>query len=541
LVEFGSNRLGSFEIVAHLDSGGMADVYLAHRLDAPGPDDLAVVKVLRDRYREEAEVVAMFRDEGRIMTRLSHPNVVSVLENGEAEDRPYIAMEYLAGDHLGVLARSARKNSEELSISLITRIGLQVANGLAYVHQATNSQGQHLGLVHRDISPQNIFMTYDGRIKILDFGIALSEDRSVATRTGILKGKLRYMSPEQIDSKPMDGRSDLFSLGIVLWELLTGTKLFKTDSEFQTMKLICEQPIPSPAEHRPDLPVTLEAIIMGMLRRPLDERYGNATELRTSLAELLREDLTGSPSDEIARTAERLLGGRKQRKQAAIDSLRASKDLQSYLFESLDEQEDVSDSGRRERPKAGAMPDDLSPEARSDPAMLATSNSDMTPEQEFRAPRKTSWLPLIIVAGVLSLAAIATTWALWSDNTPQLAPVPDPTPLVDPGPATAPAIETTAPDPTPDASVEDPPPPEDPEADGEPQDPPPTTGFLMLKTKPETEVFIDGRFIGKTPVTEMELDPGEYKLVMINKNQNIRKSVSITIRKGEVSALQYIF
>jgi serine/threonine protein kinase len=594
--------LADYEIAAHLDSGGMADVFLAYPRAAALDSPLVVIKVLRQRYRDEPEVAAMFRDEARIMTRLAHPNVVQVLDCGEADDRPYLVLEYLDGDHLGVLAREARRQDRPLAISLLTRIFIQVANALDYIHNAGDTAGRPLGLVHRDISPQNVFVTYDGRIKILDFGIALAVDRSAATRTGMLKGKLRYMSPEQIQALPVDGRSDLFSAGVVLWELLSGKRLFQADSEFATMKLICEAPIPSPDALREDMPVTFEAIVMGLLRRPLDERTPDAATLRGELLGFLRAECPDSPPDEIVRAAADLLGARQRQKHSHIESLQVSRQLRSYLFADLDAGDEQSDTGAdRERPSPAAPP------ARFQPAAAATDAPQPAAAAAGAAPAAApgaanrggmpGWLAALLVVLLLAGAGGGTLVLLWPADADEEASAMAGKPaglgvadglVADGSVADEPVADesvvdgSVADEPVADGSVADEPVADESAADGSVVDESavdesvadesaadgsavdgsvadesvagegeamrdavqavePEIGFLMVKTSPQTAVYLGDRYLGRSPVEDMKLEPGSYRVRMVDETRGIEKSETVTIRPGEVSSIQYIF
>ncbi len=277
--------IGPYEMVAHLDSGGMADVYLAYGED---PLQLRVVKIMREELKLQPELVAMFQREGRLMERLDHPHVVRVEAQGEHRGCPWIAMEYLSGDHLGVLSRAARRRRQNLSPVLVARLGLAAAAGLAFIHAARDDRGRSLHLVHRDISPQNILLCYDGRVKILDFGIAKSAAQTDSTRTGVLKGKLPYLSPEQIHQQALDGRADIFALGIVLWELLSGRRLHRGKSEYETLQQICERPAPPLRAVRPQLDEELEAIVARCLERDRERRWPDAGELASALESYLQ-------------------------------------------------------------------------------------------------------------------------------------------------------------------------------------------------------------------------------------------------------------
>ena len=324
---------GPYEVVAHLDTGGMAEVYLArHHVD----DNLAVVKLILEHYRGHKELLQMFRQEGRIMTLLDHPNVVKVHGTGDDESGlPYIVMEYLAGDHLGVLLRASCKHRQPMTPSLIARIGIQVANGLAYVHEAADRKGKPLDLVHRDVSPQNIFLCYDGRVKLLDFGVAHTSRRGVSTDSGLLKGKLNYMSPEQIQGKKFDGRSDIFSLGIVMWQLITQKSLFHSEIEYNIMKMITEETIPTTRDERPDVPKALDAIVMRCLERAPQDRFQTAGELRKALSHFLFFGGQPGSASELPLFADHVLGRRKSKKESIISSIHREIEMRERLFGDL--------------------------------------------------------------------------------------------------------------------------------------------------------------------------------------------------------------
>jgi serine/threonine protein kinase/tetratricopeptide (TPR) repeat protein len=324
---------GPYEVVAHLDTGGMAEVYLArHHVE----DTLAVVKLILDHYRGHKELLQMFRQEGRIMTLLDHPNVVKVTGTGDDESGlPYIVMEYLAGDHLGVLLRASCKHRQPMSPSLIARIGIQVANGLAYVHEATDRKGKPLDLVHRDVSPQNVFLCYDGRVKLLDFGVAHTSRRGVDTDSGLLKGKLNYMSPEQIQGEKFDSRSDIFALGIVMWQMITQKSLFHSEIEYNIMKMITEEPIPATRDERPDVPKALDAIVMRCLERSPKDRFQTAGELRKALSHFLFFGGQQGSANELPLFADHVLGRRKHKKESIISSIHREIEMRERLFGDL--------------------------------------------------------------------------------------------------------------------------------------------------------------------------------------------------------------
>ncbi len=518
-------RLGDFDIVAHLDKGGMAEVYLARNA---GTAKLAVVKMLNEQWRKEEELVSMFKEEGQLMTRLHHPNVVTVLGHGEVHGLPYMILEYLAGDHLGTLGKVLRKESAKLSVSAIARIFLQVANGLANVHEATDEAGQRLSLVHRDISPENIFMCYDGQIKVLDFGIAQTNDRESYTHTGKLRGKIRYMSPEQIHNDALDRRSDIFSLGIVMWELSTGEKLFQDTSQYRIMKMICEEPIPSPQTLRPDLPDALSDIIMTCLQQERDKRYRHAGELRQALSDFLFAASDSAGGDELPRTIEALMSQRKQSKESFIESVYHQTRLQEYLF--------------------GELGDEL-PESASDQHEDVTSSEPALPTASVvRKPwfsRRRAWLSMA------PLLLLAIAWCFVRLLPTERTPDPRPTLVATVSPVATVKLPVAEAFTLPELSwaetqtgktdlsaqqavVQT----EDEQASPKFE---PSMGILYFDSSPKVEVFIQGVFYGETPIVEMSLAPGRYELKLLNQEKGITRFFSLAIRPGEVTSHKVIY
>ena len=275
-------RLGRFQILKHLATGGMAEVLLA-RADGPFGVDHVVVKRVRRDQASDPQFVKMFLDEAALASLLDHPNIVKVHEVGNEQGEHFFAMEYIHGEDLRRVLMEVNQRRDKLPIALITGIVAAAAAGLDHAHRQVGANGEALRIVHRDVSPANILVAYDGRVKVADFGIAKAALRSVETRSGTLKGKVSYMSPEQVTGAPVDQRSDVFALGIVLYEVATARRLFKGDNDFLTMSAIVQGDIPLPSVHRPDLPRILEDIIMKALsQNPLD-RYQTAEQLRVEL------------------------------------------------------------------------------------------------------------------------------------------------------------------------------------------------------------------------------------------------------------------
>ena len=270
---------GNYELVAKLATGGMAEIFLARRTDAVGRGDLVVIKRILPHLADDDHFVTMFRDEAALASRLEHPNVCRVYTLGQSENTWFIVMEYLHGVALSRLLTRLSKNRQYLSLPLVAAIVIQACEGLHHAHELKDTDGHPLSVVHRDVSPPNIFIGADGVVKLLDFGIAKARGASSKTRTGTVKGKNAYMSPEQILGKPLDRRSDVFALGAVLYELLAVKRLFHRDSDFLTFKAITEEPIPDIRERRPDLPAGMREVVLRALARDVNARYPTAKEM----------------------------------------------------------------------------------------------------------------------------------------------------------------------------------------------------------------------------------------------------------------------
>ncbi len=274
-------RIGRYEVVAELGAGGMASVYLARLRGPAGFAKLFAIKRVHPHLAKNRLFVDMFLDEARIAAALQHPNVAQVIELGD-DGAHFIAMEYLHGEHLAAVARAAR-DIGGLPIPIACWLVARAADGLHHAHEARDENGQPLGIVHRDVTPHNVFVTYDGHVKLTDFGIAKAEGRIVRTDTGIVKGKFAYMAPEQALGRALDRRVDIFAIGVLLWELITGERLFKGDTDAETLLAVTRCEVESPRTRRPDCPEDLEAIVLTCLSRDPSERFETAAAVSAAL------------------------------------------------------------------------------------------------------------------------------------------------------------------------------------------------------------------------------------------------------------------
>jgi serine/threonine protein kinase len=282
-------QLGRYEVLTQLASGGMAAVYVARAKGVAGFERLVAVKVLHPHLAYEDEFISMFLDEARLAARIRHPNVVGTLDISDTQgDGFFLVMEYIEGDHLGALLAAAARAGERVPTPIVARIVLDALHGLSAAHELTDETGERLELVHRDISPHNVMVGVDGIGRLTDFGVAKAEKRLTSTRAGHFKGKLAYMAPEQASTGHADQRSDLFAMGILLWESLTGRRLFRADNNAATLTKILQEPIPSVSELVPEL-APFDALLERALTREPEERFQSAEEFADALEKLARE------------------------------------------------------------------------------------------------------------------------------------------------------------------------------------------------------------------------------------------------------------
>lgn len=286
-----ATHFGRFRLVERRAVGGMAEVW---RAVVEGPRGFAtnvVLKRLRPEYTADPAFVAMLAAEARVCARLDHPAIVKVYEFGEVSGEYYLAMELVDGwdlyDILGAFQRARRP----LPVPLVCHLGAELADALAYAHAITDEHGRPFGLVHRDVSPGNVMITRQGAVKLVDFGVHTIRDRRVEERTavGVLRGTLSFMSPEQADGQSVDRRSDLFSLGSVLYEALTGHRLFRADSDLETLRRVREAVVPPPSKFRPDLDPRLDQILLAMLARLPAERWATCDDVARELRPFAQE------------------------------------------------------------------------------------------------------------------------------------------------------------------------------------------------------------------------------------------------------------
>jgi serine/threonine-protein kinase len=286
---------------AKIADGGMAAVFVARRLEGPMAGELVAIKMIRDQYASNRDFVTMFTDEAKILAQLRHPNIVRHYDFGTEAGHVFLSMELLQGQSLWTIWEACRARGQRLPFDVVAWVGARVAEGLHYAHELVDERGSALDIVHRDVNATNIFITYAGDVKIIDFGLAKAANRASKTAAGVIKGKAAYMSPEQAVGAPVDCRTDIFALGTTLWELSCDRRLFKRTDEVETLRRVHAAEVPDPTELVQNFPPKLWEVLRRALARERDARYATAEEFARDLdrcvAELAAERVGSRSAD----------------------------------------------------------------------------------------------------------------------------------------------------------------------------------------------------------------------------------------------------
>jgi serine/threonine protein kinase len=437
-------RYGRYEIVGPLATGGMADLLLARARGPDGFESLAAIKRIRSHLALDPQFVRLFLGEAKLAAQLRHPNVVHVYDAGEERGEYYFVMEYVHGRDLRALLRTAQARGRVIDVGEAISIVAPLCAGLHHAHERLGSDGQPLGIVHRDVSPANVLLSWDGAVKLADFGIAKATRAAGEAGTNNLRGKVHYMSPEQCLAQPVDRRSDLYSLSVVLYELLTGQRPHpEAESEFLTLRRTVEEPATPPSRFRAGLPRELERIVLAGLERDRDRRPASTRELQLSLEELARTERLAISPLTVAKLVEELFGDELHAWEAAQSSGKA---LSQHLAET------------------GTVSVDRIDEA----ATVASRGEPSGPSEE--QPLRRRWRRSLVAALIGSAAALsialaigfgsssakreADTAAKTARAAPIATPPPPPRPIEPPASA---ALPPPAPPPAPEAARPKPP------------------------------------------------------------------------------------
>jgi serine/threonine-protein kinase len=455
--------LGKYQLVAEIARGGMGIVYLAMVQGPGGFNKLVVVKELKPELVEEPAFLTMFLDEARLAARLSHPNIVQTNEVGNAGDRYFMAMDYLDGRGLDQIRRRTRHAGYGLSAPMQLRVICDMLAGLDYAHNLTDFDGSPLHIVHRDVSPQNVFVTFDGQVKLLDFGIAKATDSVHETHAGVVKGKVAYMSPEQGRGWKVDARSDVFSAGVMLWEALTGKRMRDGKNEQEKMWALVSADVPRPSSVKAWVPPELDEICARAMAWERDDRYPSAGALQADLeaylrksgsnvtardvgacvSDLFREDRASTNAVIEAHVARFRGGGGVTRDQLPIIEIASRSGGPSPT--------PSNDAGVRPRTETGLQTSLDAPSARgSDAPPPAIPETQPVRTRNLRSVMIAGVTGVVVAAVVIMLVARATrdatTLTAGREPAPMAMPV---TPPPAAAPAPAPAAKPAAPEPRP--------------------------------------------------------------------------------------------
>jgi serine/threonine-protein kinase len=560
--------IGQYLLMTPLAQGGMAEIWLARQSGPKGFERLVVIKRMIDALESDPEHIEMFLTEARLAAQLNHPHVIQIFDLGEIEQSLYLVMEYLDGENLSVVRRMGLKHQLPLLDPHAVRLIAWAADGLHYAHTRVGVDGKPLGIVHRDISPQNLFATFDGGLKVLDFGVA--KIASQHTQSGKLKGKLGYMSPEQARGEPLDARSDVFALGIVLFEQLTRSRLFPNLDEPQILGAIAHGTLPRPTERRADLDRDLELMLLKAMAPRREERFQSARELQEALEGWLSRHghvvTTSDLADYLRTLFARRIHDRRQLIEAAMRA-------------------EMTPSSVRNVQRLAARTATTS-------AITSKSGANPAPAAAPPPPAR-SWVPLVVGTALAAITVAGITVGLLSQRDRSAAPPEPPAPLARPAPAAGPpilvvgsnppgaaitidgapagvapvTIETlkvgehdleatleghqavkrtvTLPKPGERVMVElallpvaPPPTPDPPPSEPRPKPRPVAMGKLTLKTVPWTSVFLGAKKLGDTPLVDVPLPAGTHVLKLTNPDSNLESSIEVEVKAGQTTKKQ---
>jgi serine/threonine-protein kinase len=407
-------RLDRYELICPIAEGGMASVWIARQTGKHGFQKLVAVKTVLPKYAEDPAFQNMFIDEARIASRIEHANVTQILDVGEQHGVTYLVMEYVDGDALSKISRAARKKDVKIPLGILLRIVADVCGGLHAAHELKDERGSPLGVVHRDVSPQNVLVTTRGVAKLIDFGIAKARDRlSGDTNADTLKGKVQYMAPEQALGRAVDRRADVYAVGAVLYHLIAGRPPFEAENDIQTLFLVTSGRTPVPLS--PAVPAPVRELVKRALVHSPEGRFATAAELQQAIEDAIVESrLAASPSNVAAFLAEMVGERAEKRKEAIALGLKAAEErekVDAIMRSNADKTSVSSDSSKLLvsdiATSSAIFRPDSSP--RSEPTTSATGQTLGSSAMAIPAETGSRGLRFAIVGGVVgaSLAVLA--------------------------------------------------------------------------------------------------------------------------------------
>ena len=540
--------IGRYVVVRKLAEGGMAEIFLAAAQGPEGFEKEVVIKRIRPGFANDPSFVQMFVEEAKVVSRLSHANIVQIIDFARHEQTYYLAMEYVRGRSLSEAHKRARELSVPLPPVLVAHLGQEVARGLAYAHRLSDG-GHPLELVHRDVTPHNILLSYDGAVKLTDFGIAKASNR--ATSSGMLKGKFAYMSPEQARGERVDPRTDVFALGVTLWELLTSGRLFDAESDVGVLRAVQEREVLAPSVLNPEVDEELDRVILRALDRDVSRRYQSAQELERALAHVVLRTARSPDDTDVGLWMRELFPIEAKRAEPSVSrsvpppasSRRPTPALVAAAAEGIAEQmvglepevppdafsvsassRTVLSGGSTRNEASHRTPVTRTPITRSpveSPPPLSPSLAERL--QQLRAAA-VAWvaghrIPAAVAAtGVLLLVGVGVTWTVTRRST-------------SPGTASSTAAreparpDDTALNLTPKLEPPPPPPPGLPAPSSEP-------GTLTLTVIPWGAVYVDGKLVRAEHVGTHDyvLSPGTHRILIKGSKPS---EMDVEIRSGE--------
>ncbi len=580
---------GQYRLLKKLAAGGMAEIFLAKQVGPHGFERDVVIKRLRPEHHARSDYVTMFFDEARLAARLTHPNVVQIHDLGMIGGHHFLCMEYLAGEDLAYLLRAGKARGVEMPPSIAARLVAEAAHGLHYAHELPDEEGRPLRIVHRDVTPSNLFVTYDGQVKVLDFGVARAESRLTITGDGLLKGKAAYAAPEQVQGAQADRRCDVYMLGLVLYELLTGIQPFLAETPLQMLHAVLAGRAPPLSTLRPDLPENLVALVEKAMSRDPGARFQTAGELAAALEGFLGDYTTTSANRALRAYVKHLVPAGRVEARSHIPSLltlrargvavtgftdpevpavavapapaatvpsdaEADELLSVVEVTPIDETQSVAEpDGTEEVPPPVVPHFDAAPQVAEPPVVPPVGSAAVgAPARVNRNPAlftvsafaaallvsvsigvvltadaRTGGLPAEVESTIIAEAvaggahegevAAADVIAAWSGEGAD-------------GAEDAPSARAADDEETSRAEP----------AVAEPVSAPVRVpmGLLTLDTVPWTEVYLDRKRVGETPVVEHRLPAGTHRLRLVNPNRGIDRTVQVKVRGNETTRLR---
>ncbi len=556
--------VGRFTLLAKLATGGMAEIWLARQAGLQGFEKVVVIKRIIESFSGDRAFVEMFLDEARIAAQLNHPNIVQVHDLGEFAGAYYIAMEYLPGEHVAAVARAAIAAKAPLGFSMSVKLAVAALDGLAHAHTRVGVNGKPLEVVHRDVSPQNILVTYDGQVKLVDFGIAKAANRSVQTQSGQLKGKFAYMAPEQARARSVDARADLFSVGVVLYELLSHKRMWAIDDQIELLaSLIGPEPIDDVRERNPEVPEALAAIVMKAVAKNVALRWQDAVAFKAALEDWLRANGGAPTNTELSTLMQQLFGQRMARRTQLIEQanrgdltpIGAGEVLKPPTERSMPGATPVgfaSPSGKWVLGLVGTL-------AALGVLMLAWVGNQYLQAQKPTVIEIPATPPVLLVGPAEVVVQSDPPSAKLSLDGKPIGVAPMTISPVEPGEHLLVAslagydrltrtvnvaragdrvlvVLTLQPEPLP----ADPTPVAAPVAPvgKDPAPAPAAKGRLTLSTDPWTHVFEGGKPLGDTPLVDLPLPAGRHQLHLVNDDQKVNLNIEVEVKAGQLTKKQ---